>query len=179
MNKTKILIIYIDDVLLFSSSIEEHLKHLNKLIQTVKENSLHISTSKMNLFQTKIKFLAHHIQKGTITPIQRSIQFVDKFSNEIKDKQQLQLFLRSLNYVSNFIKDLSQICAPLSQRLKKDPLPQNEDHTKIVKFIKTKVKTLSCLNLVGFITFNIVEIDTPKICNEWIFKQTMVTKKDQ
>ena len=107
MNKTKFLIIYIDDVLLFSSSIEEHLKHLNKFIQTVKENSLHISTFKMNLFQTKIKFLAHHIYKGTITPIQRSIQFVDKFSNEIKDKQQLQLFLQSLNYVSNFIKDLS------------------------------------------------------------------------
>ena len=80
-----------------------------------------MSATKINLFQTNIRFLGHHIHQETITPIQRSIEFVDKFPNEIKDKKQLQRFLRSLNYVSDFIQDLSQLCAPLRQRLKKNP----------------------------------------------------------
>lgn len=55
------LIVYIDDILVFSSSIEEHLKHLNRFIQTVKDNDLSLLASKINLFQTKIRFLGHQI----------------------------------------------------------------------------------------------------------------------
>ena len=46
----------------------------------------------MKLFQTKIRFLGHEIFQGKTKPIQRSIEFVDKFPNEIKDKKQLQRF---------------------------------------------------------------------------------------
>ena len=80
-----------------------------------------MSATKINLFQTNIRFLGHHIYQGTITPIQRSIEFANKFPDEIKNKKQLQCLLRSLNYVSDFIQDLSQLCAPLRQRLKKNP----------------------------------------------------------
>ena len=44
---------------------------------------------KIKLFQTKIKFLGHEIYQGVTKPIQRFIEFADKFSNEIKDKKQL------------------------------------------------------------------------------------------
>ena len=126
------IIVYIDDVLVYSSSVEQHWKHLNKFIETVKSNGLSLSTTKIKLFQTRIRFLGHYIHQGSITPIQRSLEFADKFPDEIKDKKQLQRFLGSLNYVSDFIQDLSQLCAPLRQRLKKNPVPWNEDHTKIV-----------------------------------------------
>lgn len=58
----------------------------------------------MNLFQTKIRFLGHEISNGKIVPINRSIEFVDKFLNEIKDKKQLQRFLGNLNYLANYYK---------------------------------------------------------------------------
>ena len=48
--------------------------------------------SKNKLFQTKIRFLGHENFQGKTKPIQRSIEFVDKFPNEIKDKKQLQRF---------------------------------------------------------------------------------------
>ncbi|RVW24955.1 Enzymatic polyprotein [Vitis vinifera] len=119
---------WVDD----QDSVEQHWKHLNR-------------------------FLGHHIHQGTFTPIQRSIEFADKFPDEIKDKKQLQHFLGSLNYVSDFIQDLSQLCAPLRQRLKKNPVPWNEDHTKIVKIVKSRVKTLPCLALADHKAFKIVE----------------------
>ena len=171
------IIVYIDDVLVYSSSVEQHLKHLNKFIETIKRNGLSLSATKINLFQTKIRFLGHHIHQGSITPIQRSLEFADKFPDEIKDKKQLQRFLGSLNYVSDFIQDLSQLCAPLRQRLKKNPVPWNEDHTKIVKIVKSRVKTLSCLALANPIDFKIVETDTLDIGYGGILKQKFGTQE--
>ncbi|RVW24587.1 Enzymatic polyprotein [Vitis vinifera] len=152
-------------------SVEQHWKHLNRFIETVKSNGLSLSATKINLFQTKVRFLGHHIHQGTFTPIQRSIEFADKFPDEIKDKKQLQRFLGSLNYVSDFIQDLSQLCAPLRQRLKKNPVPWNEDHTKIVKIVKSRVKTLPCLALADHKAFKIVETDASDIGFGGILKQ--------
>ena len=45
------------------------------------------STPKMKLFQTKISFLGHEIFQGKTKPIQRSIEYADKFPNEIKYKK--------------------------------------------------------------------------------------------
>ena len=45
------------------------------------------SAPKMKLFQTKIRFLGHEIFQGKTKPIQRSIEFADKFPDEIKDKK--------------------------------------------------------------------------------------------
>ena len=81
------IIVYIDDVLVYSISVEEHWKHLNKFVQTVKNNGLSLSATKINLFQTNIRVLGHHIYQGTITPIQRSIEFANKFPDEIKNKK--------------------------------------------------------------------------------------------
>ena len=171
------IIVYIDDVLVYSSSIEQHWKHLNKFIETVKSNGLSLSTTKIKLFQTRIRFLGHYIHQGSITPIQRSLEFADKFPDEIKDKKQLQRFLGSLNYVSDFIQDLSQLCAPLRQRLKKNPVPWNEDHTKIVKIVKSKVKTLPCLALADPTAFKIFETDASDIGYGGILKQKIDTQE--
>ena len=47
---TKFSIVYIDDILIFSNSIEEHFKHLKKFQKIVRENGLVISASKIKLF---------------------------------------------------------------------------------------------------------------------------------
>ncbi len=44
------------------------------------------SPTKISLFQTKVRFLRHYITRGTIIPIERSIQFVDEFPDQILDK---------------------------------------------------------------------------------------------
>jgi hypothetical protein len=62
-------IVYIDDVLIFFKSIEEHWKHLNAFLDTIKHSGLVVSASKIKLFQTKIKFLVFDISEGKIHPI--------------------------------------------------------------------------------------------------------------
>ncbi|KAK2410522.1 hypothetical protein QL285_045883 [Trifolium repens] len=120
---SKFTIVYIDDVLVFSQSLDQHFKHINIFISTIKKNGLAVSKTKIHLFQTKIRFLGHNIHLGTINPINRAIEFADKFPNQIIDKTQLQRFLGCLNYVSDFLPQLSNIIKPLHDRLKKCNTP--------------------------------------------------------
>ena len=88
------------------------------------------------MFKDKIQFLGHDIYKGTLSLIDRAIQFADKFSDEIKDKNQLQRFLGSLNYVLDYFQGLRKICRPLYKRLEKNHSPWTEKHTMIIRQIK-------------------------------------------
>ena len=63
---TKFSIIDIDDVLIFSNSIEEHFKHLKNFQKIVRDNGLVISATKIKLFQTNIRFLGFDIYQGQI-----------------------------------------------------------------------------------------------------------------
>ncbi|BBG96817.1 Excinuclease ABC, C subunit, partial [Prunus dulcis] len=83
-------IVYIDDVLIFSESIEQHWKHLHKFLQIIKQNGLVVSAKKIKLFQTNVRFLGFNICQSQISPIDRVIQFADKFPDQILDKSQLQ-----------------------------------------------------------------------------------------
>ena len=80
-------------MLVFSKNISQHFDHLEKFHTIIKENGLVVSARKMKLFQTKVRILGFEIIQGTITPISRSIEFADKFPNDIKDKLSLQRFL--------------------------------------------------------------------------------------
>ena len=126
-------IVYIDDVLVFSKSIEEYWKYLNSFLDTIKHSGLIVSAKKIKLFQTKIKFLGFDISNGQIRPIDRAIQFADKFLDVIIEKTQLQRFLSSLNYIADFYKDLQKHRKPLFDRLQNNSPPWTNVHTSIVK----------------------------------------------
>ena len=82
-------IVYIDDMLIFSKSLDQHWKHLQAFLQIVKLNGLVVSAPKIKLFQTRVRFLGFDIHHGVINPIDRGIQFADKFPDQILDKTQL------------------------------------------------------------------------------------------
>lgn len=115
------IIVYIDDVLVFSKTIEQHFKHLQTFLNLVIRNGLVIYEHKICLFQTKIRFLGHNLDQGTIKLIDRAIEFATQFPDEILEKTRLQRFLGSLNYVSDHLKDIRILAKPLYQRLKKNP----------------------------------------------------------
>ena len=145
----------------------------------MERNGLAASTSKLLLFQTKIRFLGHHIYQGTIKPIQRALIFAEKFPDEIKDRKQLQRFLGCLNYVSDFFPNLRQICAPLYNRLRKNPKPWSEQHTQIIQQAKIKVQSLPCLGIPHPDAFMMVETDASDIGYGGILKQKLGKKNVQ
>ena len=156
-------IVYIDDVLIFSESLNQHRKHLRAFLQTVRLNGLVVSAPKIKLFQTRVRFLGFDIHHGVIKPIDRAIQFVDKFPDQILDKTQLRRFLGSLNYISDFYQNLRQQCKPLFDKLWNNPSPWTPAHTSVVQEIKKYVKTLHCLGILSVNSFKIVQTDASNI----------------
>ena len=176
-NYSKFTIVYIDDVLVYSTTIDQHISHLNTFLSIVKKHGLVISAKKISLFQTKIRFLGHNIYQGTITPISRSIEFADKFPDELREKTQLQRFLGCLNYVSDFLPNLRKTIQPLFQRLQKNPKLWTNQHTPLVKQVKQKVKTLLCLSIPNPEADMIVETDASEIGYGGILKKKITTIK--
>ncbi|KAL5743989.1 hypothetical protein ACOSP7_026851 [Xanthoceras sorbifolium] len=98
-----------------------------------------------------------------IAEADKAIVFAKKFRDEITDKQQLQRFLGSLNYLADFYKDLAKDAKPLFARLKKSPGSWTQDCTKAVHKIKSKAKELSCLAIPHPDAFKIVETDVSEL----------------
>ena len=61
---THFTIVYIDGVLIFSKSIDEHWKHLNSFLDIIKNSGLVVLAKKIKLFQTNIRFLGFDISEG-------------------------------------------------------------------------------------------------------------------
>ena len=144
---------------------------MNSFLDIIKRSGLVVSSPKIKLFQTKIRFLGYNIYQGKISPIDRVIKFADKFPDEILDKSQLQRFLGSLNYIPDFYQNLRKQCKPLFDRLQKNPPPWTSVHTSIVQDIKKYVKTLPCLGIPTINSFKIVETDASDIGYGGILKQ--------
>ena len=114
-----------------------NISKISKDFITLREkNGLAVSKKKMSLFQTKVRFLGHYISQGMITPIERSLEFANKFREKIIDKTQLQRFIGSLNYVLYFFPNINRIAKPLHNRLKKNLVLWTKEHTEIVQRIK-------------------------------------------
>ena len=156
-------IVYIDDVLIFLNSLNQHQKHLQAFLNIVKFNGLVVSAPKIKLYQTRVRFLGFDIHHGVIKPINRAIQFAERFPDQILDKTQLQRFLGSLNYISDFYQNLRQQCKPLFDRLRTNPSPWTPVHTSVVQEIKKYIKTLPCLGIPSINSLKIVQIDASNI----------------
>ena len=78
--------------------------------------------------------------------------------------------------MSEFYPNLRTPIKPLFQRLKKNPLPWMEDHTKIVKHVKTQVKELPCLGILHLEAFPNIETDASDTGYGGILKQDLQNK---
>ena len=154
------ILVYIDDVLIFSKSLDQHWKHLNTFQYLITKNGLVLSERKIKLFQTSVNFLGFKIQNQTLTPVNRVIDFANKFPDQLTDKKQLQRFLGCLNYLSDFYKKSAFDRKPLQQLLKNDAkFIWTPAHTQAIQKIKINVKSLPCLHIAHSTYPKIVQTD--------------------
>ncbi|KAK4593455.1 hypothetical protein RGQ29_017529 [Quercus rubra] len=85
------------------------------------------------------------------------------FPDQILDKTQLQRFLGSLNYISDFYQNLRQQCKPLFDRLQTNRPPWTLVLTSVVQEIKKYVKTLPCLGIPSVNSFKIAQTNASNI----------------
>src|SRR6266498_1782994 len=113
------VVVYLDDILVYSNTFEEHLAHLRKVFDKLREANLVIKLKKCKFGQRKIKFLEHTI--GT-DRLRTDPENIGKIINcpVPTDVTGVRKFMGLCNYYRKFIKDLSKLSKPLRQLLKKD-----------------------------------------------------------
>jgi hypothetical protein len=72
----KSVVIYLDDLLIFSKTIDEHLKHLEEVFQIIKQHGLSLKQSKCHFFQRELRLLGFQISKEGLKPTQEKTQVI-------------------------------------------------------------------------------------------------------
>ena len=111
---------YIDDILVFSSTKEDHLKHLHVVLNRLQENGLVVKYDKCIFGAHNIDFLGHHLSPKGVAPLPEKVAAVKQFPTPSTVKS-LQEFLGMINFYHRFIPHVATILAPLYETLKGKP----------------------------------------------------------
>ncbi|RFU29059.1 hypothetical protein B7463_g7277, partial [Scytalidium lignicola] len=125
----KFVMVYLDDIIIYSKSIEEHKEHVKLVLQALWEAGLRCKPVKCEFYKEQVQFLGHRISGERIETLDDKIQSIKEWETP-KTVKQLQSFLGLANYYRRFVKDYSKISAPLTELTKKDQAYQWNDSAK-------------------------------------------------
>jgi hypothetical protein len=114
----KFVVVFIDDILIYSKSKAEHAKHLRIVLQRLRDHKLYAKFSKCEFWLDSVKFLGHTISKDGISVDPRKVQEVMDWKPP-KSVHQIRSFLALAGYYHRFIPDFSRIAKPMTELLKK------------------------------------------------------------
>jgi hypothetical protein len=114
----KFVVIFIDDILIYSKSKAEHVKHLHIVLQRLRDHKLYAKFSKCEFWLDSVKFLGHTISKDGISMDPTKVHEVMDWKPP-KSVHQICSFLGLAGYYRRFIPDFSRITKPMTELLKK------------------------------------------------------------
>ena len=115
----KFVIVFIDDILVYSGSSEEHAEHLRTVLQILRERQLYAKFSKCRFWLDKVAFLGHVISAEGISVDPQKIEAIVNWKPPT-NVSEVRSFLGLAGYYRKFVEGFSKIATPLTNLLKKD-----------------------------------------------------------
>lgn len=133
----KICIVYMDDILVFSTSLQEHLESLKCIFTALRKAKLKIQTDKCNFLKKETQFLGHLLTTSGVKPNMEKVAIIRKLKIPTTAKQ-IKSFLGITGFYRKFVKDYAKIAYPMTRFLKKGQTVNTNDPCYIVAFEKLK-----------------------------------------
>ena len=115
----KQVMIYLDDVILFSKSTDQHLRDLEELLQKFRDGGLMLNPAKCQVAVTEVDFLGHHLSTKGIRPAEEKVEALRRWSSP-RSVKELRRFLGFIGYYQQYIPDFGIKTAVMSDLLKKE-----------------------------------------------------------
>ncbi|KAK1651595.1 hypothetical protein QYE76_069400 [Lolium multiflorum] len=115
----KFVIVFIDDILIYSKSEEEHEQHLEVVLETLRQHQLYAKFSKCEFWLKEVGFLGHILSAGGIAVDPAKIKTVEEWKAPTTQTE-VRAFLGLAGYYRRFVEGFSSIARPMTQLLKKD-----------------------------------------------------------
>ncbi len=130
------VIVYLDDILVYSKTKEEHVQHVKKVLQALKEADLRIKPGKSEFHVQSVQFLGFIVTSQGLRMDPKKIEAVTTWPTP-KSKVEVQSFLGFANFYRRFIEGYSRIASPLTDLTRKDiPFVWTEKAEKAFKKLK-------------------------------------------
>ena len=115
----KFVVVFIDDILVYSENEEDHVEHLRVVLTRLREHKLYAKFSKCEFWLHEVPFLGHVLSDGGIMVDPTKVQEVLDWKAPTS-VHEIQSFLGLPGYYRRFISDFSKIAKPMTRLLQKD-----------------------------------------------------------
>ena len=135
-SKVKNCVVYIDNVVIYSNSWEDHLQSIHELFKAIQNANMVINLAKSDFSQVKITYLGFEVGYGKVLPKESNIQAILDFPVP-KTRKNIRQFIGLAGYYRKFVLNFSDIVCPLTNLLKKN-VNFNWDDSCDISFKKLK-----------------------------------------
>ncbi|KAM9993581.1 hypothetical protein ACTFIZ_011547 [Dictyostelium cf. discoideum] len=104
---------YVDDIIIFSKTLEDHITHVNKVLEKLRREKVYLAANKAELFKDSVKFFGHVVSREGFKPVLDKVEAINNLS-EPTTVTELRSFLGSCNYLRRFIPNYSELTARLA-----------------------------------------------------------------
>ncbi|KAL0551605.1 hypothetical protein IC582_010694 [Cucumis melo] len=112
------VIVFIDDILIYSKTEAEHEEHLRMVLQTLRDNKLYAKFSKCEFWLKQVSFLGHVVSKAAVSVDPAKIEAVTGWTRP-STVSEVRSFLGLAGYYRRFVENFSRIATPLTQLTRK------------------------------------------------------------
>ncbi|KAK3525000.1 hypothetical protein QTP86_012572 [Hemibagrus guttatus] len=142
----KSVLVYIDDILIYSRSLADHQQHVAEVLQRLKGYRLFLKAEKCTFHQPSLQFLGYNIDRSGVRMDKRKVTAVKDWPIPTSVKE-LQRFLGFANFYRRFIQGYSSITSPLTSLLRNKPksLSWTPAATQAFDTLKTAFTTAALL----------------------------------
>jgi hypothetical protein len=145
------VLVYMDDIIIFSDNLTEHLKHLESVFKQLSHFNLKLQLDKTEFFKRELLYLGHVISEEGIKPNPLKLAAIKEFPLP-KNAKEIKQFLGLTGYYRKMIRDYAKIAKPLTQALRKD-VPVNikdREYIKAFNHLKELLQNEPILKLPDF-----------------------------
>ena len=143
--------VYLDDIVIWSSSVEEHQRNVRTILQALRDADLYCSNKKSQLFTTELDFLGHHISARGIEPDVRKVEKIQAWPVP-RCAKDVRKFLGLVQYLATFLPRLAEyrsVLTPLTTKeAQKDWPGWTTEHQAAFQNIKNIVLSSECLTTI-------------------------------